>query len=283
MLYLEVLNSAAKGKQFRMKAGLTIGSGAECQIRAQAENLQEVHCRFYDDGPRHMVEIATSKARLFVNGREVMRSELRHNDQIVVGPLRLKVVDDAQVSNSAIDLDKLLANYEANVGSELHDFAREDLFYLATKDPAIRQNVSFVIPSKDKFMEQAQVFLARLVKQSGMEEEKVDFFMTCAKELILNAHRHGHKYDESKKIIIRYRDRGDRLAVTIEDEGAGFDHRSKIDNIRNKSAAELARIRIAEGGFGGLGFTMIVKMADELQYNEAGNVVSFSVKKKADE
>jgi len=282
MLKLEVLNSAAKGKQFPMKVGLTIGSGAECQIRAQAESLQEVHCRFYDDGPRHMVEIATSKARLFVNGREVMRSELRHNDQLVVGPLRLKVVDDAQVSSSANKIDKLLADYEANLGTEIHDFAREDLFYLYTKDPAIRQGVSFQIPSKDKFIEQAQVFLARLVKQSGMEEEKVECFMTCAKELILNAHRHGHTYDETKTIIIRYRDKGDRLVLTIEDQGPGFDHKAKIDGIRNKSPVELARERAKAGGFGGLGFTMIVRMADELTYNAVGNVVTFAVKKKAD-
>jgi anti-sigma regulatory factor (Ser/Thr protein kinase) len=283
MLKLEVLNTAFKGKQFKYKPGLKIGSGADCQIRAQADDLQDVHVRFYDDGDRHMVEVATDKARLYVNGKDVMRSEIRHNDQISVGPLRLRIIDDTKMSQSALRLDKLMAEMEANVGEDVHDFAKEDLFYLSTKDPMLRQAVSFVIPSKDKFIDQAQVFLARLIKQSGMEESKVDGFMTCAKELILNAHRHGHKYDEGKKIVIRYKDRGDRVSLSIEDEGEGFDHRSIINGIKNKDAAQAARERYQAGGFGGLGFKMITSMSDELAYNDKGNVVTFSVKKKDEE
>jgi serine/threonine-protein kinase RsbW len=283
MLKLEVLNTAFKGKQFRVKAGLKIGSGPDCQIRAQADGMQDVHVRFYDDGARHMVEIASDKAHLFVNGKDVMRSEIRHNDQITVGPLKLKVIDDAKVSQSSLRLDQLMADFEANSGDEVYDFAKEDLFYLSTKDPQIRQNVSFIIPSKDKFIDQSQVFLARLVKASGMEESKVDAFMTCAKELILNAHRHGHKYDESKKIVIRYRDTGDKLTLSIQDEGGGFDHRAIIDGMKQKDAAQAARERYQAGGFGGLGFKMITHMADELAYNDAGNMVTYSVNKKEPE
>jgi anti-sigma regulatory factor (Ser/Thr protein kinase) len=280
MLKLEVLNTAFKGKQFKYKPGLKIGAGPDCQIRAQSDDMQDVHVRFYDEGDRHMVEVASKQAHLYVNGKDVMRSELRHNDQITVGPLRLKIIDDTKVSQSAIRLDQLLSEMEVHAADEVHDFAKEDLFYLSTKDPMLRQAVSFVIPSKDKFIDQAQVFLARLVKQSGMDESKVDGFMTCAKELILNAHRHGHKYDEARKIVIRYRDKGDRVQLTIQDEGTGFDHRSIINAIKSKDAAQAARERYQAGGFGGLGFKMITHMSDELQYNDAGNVVTFAVKKK---
>ena len=51
-----------------------------------------------------------------------------------------------------------------------------------------------------------------------MDEMKIEAFMTCVKELILNAHRHGHQYDESKTIIVRYRDNDDSITV-VEDEG----------------------------------------------------------------
>ena len=280
MLKLEVLNTAFKGKQFKVKPGLMIGRGAECQIRAQSDELQDAHVRFYEDHDRQMVEVANEKARLFVNGKDVMRSEIRHNDQLVVGPLRLKIIDDTRVSQS-LRLDQLLSEMETNSIDEIHDFAKEDLFYLSTKDPTLRQSVSFVIPSKDKFIDQAQVFLARLVKQCDMEEPKVDSFMTCAKELILNAHRHGHKYDEGKQIILRYRDRGDRVSLTIEDQGPGFDHSSIVSAIKSKDAAEAARERYQAGGFGGLGFKMITNMSDELAYNPAGNIVTFSVFKHA--
>jgi anti-sigma regulatory factor (Ser/Thr protein kinase) len=279
MLKLEVLNTAFKGKQFRFKDGLSVGSSSSCQIRAQHQDMQEIHARFYSDGDKPMVEIACKEAHLFVNGRDVVRSELRHHDELVVGPLKFKVVRDTHVSSGNIRIDQLIDSLEKQVDGEVYDFAKEDLFYRTTKEPSLRQNISFVIPSRDKFIDQAQVFLSRLVKGSGMEEEKVDAFMTCAKELILNAHRHGHKFDETKKITLRYRDLGDRISLVVIDEGTGFDHKAVIDAMQRKDAAQAARERYQAGGFGGLGFKLITQLADELVYNESGNQVTMTVRK----
>jgi serine/threonine-protein kinase RsbW len=281
MLKFEVLNTAFKGKQFKFKDGLLVGGGATCQIRAQHAEMQDVHARFYLDGTKNMVEIGCKEAHLYVNGRDVVRHELRHGDELVIGPLRFRVVDDARVSQ-VHKLDELIENLDKNDDSEVYDFAKEDLFYRTTKEPSLRQNIAFVIPSKDRFIDQAQVFLSRLVKGCGMEEEKVDAFMTCLKELILNAHRHGHKYDETKQIVVRYRDLGDRLSVSITDQGPGFDHQAMLDAVKAKNAAQAARERYQAGGFGGLGFQLITKLADELVYNEAGNQVTFVVKKASE-
>lgn len=282
MLKLEVLNTAFKGKLFKFKEGLAVGSGAVCQVRAQHDGMQDVHARFYNgDNGSPMVEIGCKEAHLYVNGRDVVRHELRHNDEIQVGPLRFKVIDDTRVSN-ALKIDQLIEGLEKSQDDEVFDFAKDDLFYRTTKEPSLRKNISFAIPSKDKFIDQAQVFLARLIKGSGMEEDKVDSFMTCAKELILNAHRHGHKYDEAKSITVRYRDRGDRVILIVLDQGPGFDHKIVIDAMKAKDAAQAARERYQAGGFGGLGFQLITKLADELVYNDAGNQVTVTVKKKAD-
>jgi serine/threonine-protein kinase RsbW len=281
MLKLEVLNTAFKGKLFKFKDGLLVGAAPACQIRAQHAEMRDIHARFYLDGAKSMVEIGCKEAHLYVNGRDVVRHELRHGDELVIGPLRFRVLDDARISQVS-KLDQLIENLDKSEDSEVYDFAKEDLFYRTTKEPSLRQNIAFIIPSKDRFIDQAQVFLSRLVKGCGMEEEKVDAFMTCLKELILNAHRHGHQYDESKQIVVRYRDLGDRLSVSITDQGPGFDHKALIDGVKNKDAAQAARERYQAGGFGGLGFQLITKLADELVYNEAGNQVTFVVKKSAD-
>ena len=281
MFKLEVLNTAFKGKLFKFKDGLLVGGSASCQIRAQHQDMKDVHARFYEDNSRAMVEIGSKEAHLFVNGRDVVRHELRHLDELVVGPLRFKVIDDARVSGS-MRLDKLIDDMEKTQDEEIFDFAKEDLFYRTTKEPSLRQRISFVIPSRDKFIDQSQIFLSRMVKASGMDEDKFDAFMTCAKELILNAHRHGHKYDENKKITIRYRDRGDRVVVSISDEGTGFDHKSMLEAVNAKNAAQAARERYQAGGFGGLGFQLITKLTDDLTYNDSGNQVTFTVKKKAE-
>ncbi len=283
MIRLEVLNTAFKGKQFKFKEGLAIGSGSGCQIRAQHEGLQDLHARFYSEDGRPMVEIGCDDAHLYINGRDVVRSQIKHQDTLQIGPLKLRVIDDTMVSNAGLKLDKLLENYEQSRFSEVYDFSKEDLFYLVTKEPALRQAISFSIPSRDRFIDQAQSFLSRMAKQSGMDEMKVEGFMTCAKELILNAHRHGHKYDESKTILVRYRDLGDRLQVLVLDQGPGFDHRTVLDGIRSKDAAQAARERYQAGGFGGLGFKLITQMSDELAYNDSGNEVTFVVKKKLPE
>jgi anti-sigma regulatory factor (Ser/Thr protein kinase) len=179
-------------------------------------------------------------------------------------------------------LDDLIDELEQSDDSSIiHDFAREDLFYLVTKDPALRAAIAFTIPSKDKFIDQAQSFLARMVKNCNMEESQVDAFMTCAKELILNAHRHGHQYDESKRIILSYRDKGDRVQLSIADQGPGFDHKKMLAAVQAKNAAQAARERYMAGGFGGLGFQLITRLSKDLAYNDVGNKVTFAVMKKA--
>ncbi len=168
---------------------------------------------------------------------------------------------------------------EEGEDQETYDFVREDLFYLTSKDPYLRRRICFTIPSRDRFLESAQSFLLKLAKTSGIDEMKLEAFITCAKELILNAHRHGHKYDETKTITIRFRDLGEELELRITDQGNGFDHKKILDSVRNLSAAEAARQRYQSGGFGGLGFQMICRLADRLKYNTEGNEVIVSVKK----
>jgi len=280
MIKLEVLNTQLEGKRVALADDLTVGSAERCTIRAKHGKMQPVHARFFtNEKGRYAIEVADQDAHILVNGRDVLRSELRHHDLLTVGPLRFRVIDEAFQSLTATRLDQLLEDLDEGE-EEVYDFAKEDLFYLTTRDPRLRSRIAFTIPSKDRFIDQAQQFLARMVRQSGMDEMKVEAFMTCVKELILNAHRHGHKYDESKTITLRYRDEGENITVQIDDEGAGFDHAAILSEVRDVNAADAARKRYQAGGFGGLGFQMIVRMADELEYNEPGNSVKFTVSKE---
>jgi len=285
---LEFINTAMRGKTVPIKDGLLVGSGAECRIRANHPELRAAHARF-QLATSLIIEAAETGAPIQVNGRAVVRADLRHRDELTIGPLRMRVVEilpepasrPVGRGSGVMSLDALLAE-AANGEEEVFDFAKEDLFYRSGKEPALRKRIAFVIPSKDKYLDQAQVFLTRLVKNSGADEMQVDNFMTCAKELVLNAHRHGHQYDESKKVIIRFRDDDRDLTLIIEDEGPGFDHRQVLAAVREKDAATAARERYLAGGFGGLGFQLITKLSKNLVYNDKGNIVTFSVSKKAE-
>ena len=279
-LKLELLNPAFKGQQVKIKDGLTIGSGPEATLRAQHPSLLPLHAMFRTEEGVTSVEVIQDEAHIHVNGQDVLRSELRHGDLISVGPIRLRVLDELLVSRANMRLDQLLADNAETSKDEVFDFAKEDLFYKTTKEPALRKRISFVIPSKDKFLDQAQVFLSRLVKNSGADEEQIDAYMTVAKELILNAHRHGHKYDETKQIILRHLDDEQVLSLTVEDQGSGFDHRTVLASVNSKEAAQAARDRYLAGGFGGLGFQLITRLTKTLIYNDVGNVVTFTVVKR---
>ena len=58
-------------------------------------------------------------------------------------------------------------------------------------------------------------------------------------------------------------------------------HKEKgtLDKVRSLSPAEAARQRYKDGGFGGLGFQMVVRMTEVIEYNEPGNIVMFRVTK----
>lgn len=280
MIYFEVMNPSQKGKKIPFRDDLTIGNAKTCKVRVHRDDMQDVHAIFFQENGKFIIEAGNDLAHILINGRDVIRAELKHNDEIVVGPLHLRVIDADLMKEQTSRLDNLIASLDNNLDDDdVYDFSKEDLFYLVAKDPSLRKAISFTIPSKEKFIDQAQVFLTRLVKNSGMVESQVDAFMTCTKELILNAHRHGHRFDESKTITCTYRDLGDRLTLTISDEGSGFDHRTVLAAVRGKNAAQAARERYQAGGIGGLGFQMVSRMAKDLTYNDAGNRVSFAVMK----
>jgi anti-sigma regulatory factor (Ser/Thr protein kinase) len=283
MRKLEILNSKLKGKSIRLKETTLVGSADDCQIRADHAELHQNHARFFvDEHGKQIVELSDRQGRIYVNGKDVVRAELRNGDTVRVGPLKFRFIDETLASSAVLRLDALMEEYEQTLGTTVYDFATEDLFYLISRNPELRQSISFKIPSKDRFIDQAQAFVSRISKQAGMDEIKHEAFMTCCKELILNAHRHGHNYDETKTIIVRYRDFKDRLALTIEDQGPGFDHRGILGSVTDKDAATAARERYKAGGFGGLGFQLVTKMADELEYNDAGNKVTIKVTKAFD-
>ncbi len=279
MLKLEILNPEQAGKRIAINGELKIGSDRSCSLRAKHRDMRPVHAVFNRNAKgKYTVEVVDEDAHIFLNGRDIIHSELQHQDLLAIGPLKFRVIDEQARRWVDDRLSQLLDTLEED--DTVYDFATEDLFYLITKEPSLQQAIAFRIPSRDRFIDQCQQFLARLIRKSGMDEMKIEAFMTCTKELILNAHRHGHEYDESKVIVIRYRDDGEAVWLTIEDEGEGFDHNKALSEVRNMDAASAARLRYQSGGFGGLGFQMITRMSDSIEYNEKGNVVTFSVRKE---
>ncbi len=83
-------------------------------------------------------------------------------------------------------------------------------------------------------------------------------------EALVNAIKHGNRYDRSRKVQIAYRLSPDRFEIHITDEGTGFD----LDDVPDPTAFEnLERP-------GGRGLLLMRRYMTEVTYNERGNAVT---------
>ena len=72
-----------------------------------------------------------------------------------------------------------------------------------------------VIPLIDSF--------AATMSTLGHAEKDVFGLRLALEEALINAIKHGHRYDPSKQVAVRYCIQADCVLVEVEDQGAGFD------------------------------------------------------------
>ena len=92
------------------------------------------------------------------------------------------------------------------------------------------------------------------------------------KELVINAIEHGNNFDENKKVYVTFKNLKDKLIITVEDEGDGFDWIDFLDNKCLDLEGEEER---------GRGIVMTKIMCGNIFYNEKGNK-AFLILEKAE-
>ena len=68
----------------------------------------------------------------------------------------------------------------------------------------------------------------------------------------------------------------EKITVTVEDEGEGFDHAAYRSKLGDNAPVSAARQRHADGGVGGLGIYLMDRCADRLDYNDVGSRVTIT-------
>jgi anti-sigma regulatory factor (Ser/Thr protein kinase)/nucleoid DNA-binding protein len=113
-------------------------------------------------------------------------------------------------------------------------------------------------------------------KDAGFREDALVGLTTAYREAIRNAEVHGSGGDDGLCIDIEFLLDPNRITVSVEDEGDGFDHRGYFDQLDGSEPVALARERHASGGVGGLGIYLIARCVDDVSYNDRGNRVTMS-------
>lgn len=131
--------------------------------------------------------------------------------------------------------------------------------------PYLVQQLHFVLPSRKELMEEIACMVADLAGRMGFSDKLVAMNIPLTvDELFLNAVIHGNKEDENKTVLIKVVLDADKIAITIKDQGEGFDWRRVL--ARN-TPADLE----SEGG---RGVFLVKHYVDKIEYNENGNEVS---------
>ncbi len=125
-------------------------------------------------------------------------------------------------------------------------------------------NFCFDIPSDVIYIKGLIHYIYQGAKQLGFPENEFTMRVRVAiDEAIVNAIRHGNKFDKNKRVKIDVTISPDKLQVKIIDEGNGFDVSAIPDpkdpeNLHNE---------------GGRGVLLMGYYMDEIKYNDKGNEV----------
>ena len=130
------------------------------------------------------------------------------------------------------------------------------------------------LPTRPIYLNMAKGIAERFLRAHGLTGQERANLLVAFKEALTNSERHGNERDAAKMIHIRFSAGESRLAILVDDEGEGFDHRSALQETRTKTALEAARERHKEGRLGGLGIHLMLKCTDYLEFRNGGRGVT---------
>ncbi len=134
----------------------------------------------------------------------------------------------------------------------------DDITYLLIKLDEDERDLCEIFDSRLEEINTLDTRIYECFKKHSVDE----IYFQGTKELVMNAIEHGNKLDENKKVYVSFKGLKDKLIITVEDEGDGFDWRDLLDNKCLDLEGEEER---------GRGIAMTRIMCDRLFYNEKGN------------
>ena len=128
---------------------------------------------------------------------------------------------------------------------------------------------TIVIASELKAARDLAEDILHRVEASGYAAEVCFAIRLALEEALINAIKHGSRFDRGKRIRVSADVTGERAAITIADEGNGFDPERVPDPTCDENLEKPC----------GRGIMLIRAYMDEVEYNSRGNEIRM-VKRK---
>jgi len=169
----------------------------------------------------------------------------------------MAVFEPISVHPFLLSMDQLLAQ----ASEEAAVFERQ----LHVRFPAREEEILRAFDTSDVFF-----------KDAGFRGDPLVGLTTAFREAVRNAEIHGSKEDAAKGVDVEMLLDREKITVTVEDEGPGFDHGAFRRQLADAAPVSLARQRHSAGGMGGLGIYLMERCADRLEFNDRGNRVTIT-------
>jgi CheY-like chemotaxis protein len=129
----------------------------------------------------------------------------------------------------------------------------------------IRNSTEMSIPSYPHLLPAVALYVVRECQWRGIEDETLlGNISICVDELLGNALVHGNDLDETRNIFVTIVFDQEKVTVSIEDQGGGFDYAKIVGEFIDNAETLPAR----------RGLFIVHYLMDEMSFNEKGNKVT---------
>jgi anti-sigma regulatory factor (Ser/Thr protein kinase)/nucleoid DNA-binding protein len=230
-------------------------------------------CRSMLDGTKPYLLVCDHS----LSGRDALVTDLKtqwHTNTIPVVTLHTRFEDLRQPSELLMLGD--MAVFEPIT---VHPFLRsmDQVLAQASEEAAVfERQLHFRLPSREEEILRAFDLSDGFFKDSGFRGDSLVGLTTAFREAVRNAEIHGCGEDPELSIDVEMLLDHEKITVTVEDGGEGFDHASYRRQLEDSAPVSVARQRHSSGGIGGLGIYLMDRCADRLEYNDRGNRVTIA-------
>lgn len=124
------------------------------------------------------------------------------------------------------------------------------------------------IPSDPQQISRIEDYIHQITEDTGIDRAQYGNVLVSLTEAINNAIIHGNRCDCSKHVEIQYERSLTELAITIKDQGKGFNFDQLPDPTQDENLLKI----------GGRGVFMMKMLSDEIQFDEGGSKVTLCFK-----
>ena len=129
---------------------------------------------------------------------------------------------------------------------------------------------SIKIASKIDNINKIEKFIDVFSEKHEINSEIYGKILIATVEAVNNSIVHGNKEDINKHVYINLKIQGDKIYITVEDEGYGFDYSHVPDPTKPENVENIH----------GRGIYLMQHLADDVSFNDQGTIVTMEFNKE---